>query len=357
MGERITYASKILAEERELLVYFPAGYQQSQTSYPLLVLLDGDAHFLHVSGIVQFLSRQGLIPPMLVVAIPNVDRNYDFTPTKEENRTSGGGADKFLRFLSDELIPYLDANYRTEPFRILFGHSLTGMFSIYSLLQEPGVFNAHIAASPWVIYDNNYLINQAPRLLKKRYNSNRFLYMTVGNEPDLIPALDEFRRILKQKNPSGLHRKYREMEKEDHGSVVHLTVYDGLLWIYDGWQLPSNLAEKGPEALEAHFRKLSDKLGYSIPVPEAIVNNMGYRLLFQNQNEKALQLFLYNVKMHPESPNVYDSLGECYEALGRTEEAMKNYKIAVEKGEMSGDPNQSIYRDHLRKIQDQTSDS
>ena len=110
IGEQLTIKSEVLDEERQMLVYLPAGYKDATTEYPVLYLLDGGYHFHHVTGIVQFLSSQGLMPQLIVVAIKNVDRNRDFLPTNDERVPTSGGAEKFLAFITDELIPYIEDN-------------------------------------------------------------------------------------------------------------------------------------------------------------------------------------------------------------------------------------------------------
>ena len=109
IGEKLSLASETLGEERPYWIYLPQSYNNSSQSYPVLYLLDGDAHFHSVSGVVQFMSA-GIngniqIPELIVVAIPNTDRTRDLTPThatvdpdgkKQPFLTSSGGGDKFL---------------------------------------------------------------------------------------------------------------------------------------------------------------------------------------------------------------------------------------------------------------------
>jgi predicted alpha/beta superfamily hydrolase len=134
VGKTTTLNSKVLNEERELFIYLPDNYNYSDSKYPVLYLLDGDAHFLHAAGTVIFLSgNPGLMPPVIIVGIPNAVRTRDFTPTSTDNMPQSGGADNFLKFMREELIPYVNNNYRTEPYRILFGHSATAMVSVYAL--------------------------------------------------------------------------------------------------------------------------------------------------------------------------------------------------------------------------------
>jgi len=351
IGDQIKLQSTVLNEERQIFIYTPFGYDRVQTKYPVLYVLDGGGHFHHVSGIVQFFTAQGLTPGLIVVAIPNTDRQRDFTPTKVLDIPSSGGADNFLKFLQAELFPYIEENYRTQPYRILAGHSLCGLFAIYTLLTHSDWFNAYIAISPWLLYDDNSLLKRAPGLLEKLPSANKFLYMTAGNEPNLLPILNRFTALLKDKAPDGLEWNYVEMENENHGSVVHLTVYNGLLELYRDWQLPRDLGQDAVAALNAHYQKLSEKFGYQVEPSEAFINRLGYMILAQNMFDQAIAVFKYNIEKYPNSANVYDSLGEALEGNNQLELALENYKIAVEKGKKLKDPNLEIYKTHIDRVQ------
>jgi predicted alpha/beta superfamily hydrolase len=84
IGEKFTLHSKVLNEDRPYWVYFPESYKsknQSPEAYPVLYLLDGDALFHTATGVVEFTSRNGndQIPELIIVAVPNTDRNRDLT--------------------------------------------------------------------------------------------------------------------------------------------------------------------------------------------------------------------------------------------------------------------------------------
>ena len=165
IGERVTFKSNILNEDRTILVYLPASYSVSDINYTVMYVLDGGFHFHHVSGITQFLSAQGLIPEMIVIAVTNVDRNRDFSPTHVETIPTSGGGEKFLSFLSKELIPFVDRNYRTSPYDVLVGHSFGGTFATYALLTRPDLFSAYIAISPYLMFDDESLVKKSEKKL------------------------------------------------------------------------------------------------------------------------------------------------------------------------------------------------
>ena len=80
IGKKLKFYSEVLKEERLLFLYLPSGYDQLEESFPVLYLLDGDAHFHHTTGTVQFLAQNGRIPDMIIVAIQNTERTRDLTP-------------------------------------------------------------------------------------------------------------------------------------------------------------------------------------------------------------------------------------------------------------------------------------
>jgi predicted alpha/beta superfamily hydrolase len=357
LGKRINFQSEILEEERQIMVYLPTGYHQTKTKYPVLYLLDGRAHFQHASSTIQFLSRNGRIPQLIVVAIVNVDRTRDFTPTTTEQRPQSGGAKKFIEFMQSELFPMIENNYRTVPYRILEGHSLGGMFNVLALFEHPEMFQAHVAISPYVMWDENYVLNQALKKLQEPVTYKNFIYMTLGNEPNYVEPLGQLTKELETKKPAGLEWHYEVMDNDNHSTVPLKSLYNGLETLYKDWQVKAAVADQGIVSVENHYKKLSEKFGYKVEIPENVLNAMGYRAIGQKKLDLAIEFFLHNVKLYPESANVYDSLGEGYEAAGEFELAKENYEKAIEIGTKLKDRNLAIYKEHLDNVTNKINES
>ena len=351
IGETINLKSKILNEERSIIVYTPETYHLSDKQYPVMYLLDGGSHFHHASGIVQYLAHVGNMPEMIVIAITNVDRSRDFSPTHTEKIPTSGGAEKFMKFLSEELIPFVDKNYRTSPYDILVGHSFGGTFATYALLKEPDLFNAYIAISPYLMYDDNMLVDAAGKKLQSKFNDQVQFYMTVGDEPKYFESLEEFTEIVESKSPEGFELNYVQMKDENHGSVPHLSIYNGLEWIYTDWKLPKDAFKEGLASIDMHYSNLSKKYGYEITTPENTINQLGYIYLGKKEMDKAIKVFKENVVRYTKSANVYDSLGEAYEINNQFAEAEKNYQKAVKLAKQ-GHPNLNVYEKNLKRMQE-----
>ena len=350
LGETATINSEILDQDRELLIYLPDGYEKSTTNYPVLYLIDGGFHFLHVSSVVQYLSSRGMMQQTIVVAIKNIDRNKDFLPTNVERVPTSGGAENFLNFISNELFTYRESNYRTTPYKTLVGHSYGGTFTTYTFLQKPNTFDSYIAISPYLHWDEQLLVTQAETILPAGYDKNKFFYMTLGDEPPYIPAIDKFVSLINDKSPTNLDFTYTQMISETHNSIPHLTVYYGLEKLYSGWNLPQTKYEEGLSAIDEHYNMISNKFNYNVETPEFVINMLGYNYLLKEEFEKAIEVFQENVKRFPASANVYDSLAESYENNKQLKLAELNYTKACELAKKD-DPTLITFKSNLERVQ------
>ena len=351
IGEKIKIHSQVLNEERTLLIYRPENYNYSGEAYPVLYLLDGEYHFHHVTGIVRFLSGLRLIPPLIVAGLANTDRNRDFLPTNMIHIPTSGGGDRFLSFIETEWIPFMDKNYRTHPYRILVGHSFGGLFTVYTLFTKPELFNAYIAVSPSLHWDNLLVLKKALDFFKKRLSFKKFLYMTMGDETrDMLVSIKNFCNILEEHAPANFKWHYSFMKKEEHGSTPHRSIYDGLESLYADWRISQKTISSGLSAIAKFYKSLSKKYGYEIPIPEGDLNRLGYYYLGKKDIKNALNVFKRNVELFPNSPNVYDSLGEAYEACRQWEDAKRNYEIAFQKGKELNYPLTGTFKQHMMRV-------
>ena len=99
----------------------------------------------------------------------------------------------------------------------------------------------------------------------------------------------------------------------------------------------------GIKAADEHYRKLSEKFRYEIPVPEAMVNMLGYQSLQAGKTDEAIAIFKRNVERYPDSANVYDSLAEAYETTGKLDLATPLYEKASTLGQKNKDPNAALF--------------
>ncbi len=355
IGEKHKLHSKILNEDRPYWVYLPESYGNTTFApkkYPVMYLLDGDAHFQSATGVVQFMSSATngniQIPEMIVIAIPNTDRTRDLTPTHSvrgldgkdsEFFASSGGGESFFKFLRDELIPRVEADYRTVPYRLLVGHSFGGLFAVDALLREPQTFQSYIAIDPSVWWDNHAVLRKERQVLPGLKGRNTSIYISIANNPRFrdydTPTAEndirDFGDFLKANTSSGIRSKTQYYGSEDHGSVPLISLYDGLLFVFDGYKPPVNAFLEQPSLITEHFKKLTARYGFEILPPEDFVGLIGYVLLNQLKDpKKAIECLTINVSLYPRSFNAYQSLGEAYAANGDKALAIRNYERSLE---------------------------
>jgi predicted alpha/beta superfamily hydrolase len=320
-------------------------------------MTDGDAHINHTASTIEFLTQNGRMPELIVVGVTNTDRTRDLTPVKSTQKNpagalqfpTSGGADNFLKFFETELIPEIEKQYRVEPYRIFAGHSLGGLFAIHAMITKPGLFNSYVAVSPSLQWENDSELKRAEEFLKNQKELKATLFVSIGNEPGGIGAdFDKFKELLSKTNIADFEWQAERMADEDHGSVVLRSHYFGLRKVYEGWQGPRDLKSGavlgGLKGADAHYKKLSEKFGYTIPVPENLINQMGYQFLFDSKPEEAIAVFKANVERYPDSANVYDSLAEAYERGGRIDLAEPLYEKAQMLGQQNNDPNAATFK-------------
>jgi uncharacterized protein len=361
--KRVTLKSTVLGEDRVVLVRTPAGYETNKLAYPVLYMTDGDAHMGHTAATIEFLTQNGRMPELIAVGVTNTDRTRDLTPAKSTNKNAAGelqfptagGADNFLKFFETELIPQIEKDYRVQPYRILAGHSFGGLFAIHAMITKPGLFNSYVAVSPSLQWENAEALKRAEDFLKNQKEMRLTLYTSLGNEPGAIgESFDKFREALAKTNIKGFEWQAERMDDEDHGSVVLRSHYFGLRKVYDGWQGPRDLQSGGLagglKGADDHYKKLSEKFGYTIPVPENLINQLGYQLLARDKPEEAISVFKANVERYPGSANVYDSLAEAYERGGRNDLAEPLYDKAQKLGQQNNDPNANVYKANYERV-------
>jgi len=230
----ISIPSEILGTDRAVYVRLPVGYEMRSDFYPVLYFTDGEAIDRIAVPIVDSLARAETIPEVILVGIPHEDRRSDLTPTALQSRPGSGGGEEFFRFIAEELIPHIDATYRTRPTRVLYGHSLGGLFAAYAMVRDPGLFAGYIASSPVISWDDWYVRELAAARFTTWEDRNTFLALSVGadEEPRFVDAATEFAAWLEQNAPDSLRWSFRVYDDQDHMSVWPHSLRDGLVGFF-----------------------------------------------------------------------------------------------------------------------------
>jgi predicted alpha/beta superfamily hydrolase len=205
------FHSTIIDDDFYIYISLPDGYEESVKKYPVLYVLDGDISFGIATSIARYLQFGNTIPELIIVGIgygalrksKGNDRNRDYTISNNRNRPGSGGAPKFRKFLQDELLPYIDDEFRTAPDdRTINGYSLGGLFALYTLFTEPGLFNRYIIGSPHLAWDNFRIFSVQENAFNSIDDINARVFISVGSDQSqetYFEPIDSMVTIIQEK--------------------------------------------------------------------------------------------------------------------------------------------------------------
>jgi len=212
----------------DLYIHIPSDYDSDKTKkYPVDYILDGQWDFKLMDSVLGGLVYDKFVPETILVGITysgenanyNDLRAMDLTPSATAQVKGSGDGPKFFKFLKTEVIPYIEANYRADSSRrLLQGSSYAGLFTLYALFTEPGLFYGYMAASPAVPYDGGYVLKQEAEYARTHKELSARLYLAVGGAEGLAFPVKAFMQTLESRNYQGLKLETRVVEGERHGS-------------------------------------------------------------------------------------------------------------------------------------------
>ncbi len=274
-GRQYRFESAVLGEARRILVSLPGGYDDAPgRRYPVVVVLDGDFEHDFAAAMTRFYAAVSELPAMIVVGVCHEDRMRDLTPAPVDGFTpppgapAGGGADDFLVFLADELLPYLDSAYRMEPLRVLVGHSLGGLFALHALATRPDAFLGYLVMEPSVWWNGQHELRAAEAML--RTPAARRARVILVNTPPLAADTTHW---------GGTAPMVRMLatEGESHAGMAAAGMMAGLRAMFADFRTPKWVPGTRPIAMLSQFDVLAERLGYAVPVPEGVFR-MAFRM-------------------------------------------------------------------------------
>lgn len=212
----------------DIYVRLPDGYEQNEgKQYPVIYSLDGQWDFKMLDSICGGLVYDKFIPEVIIVGITysGEDADYgalrakDYTPVRDLYFGGAGDGPKFLAFLKEQLIPFMESNYRADPSqRVLMGSSFGGTFTLYALFTDPTFFHGYLAGSPVVVYGNRFAFKQEAEYASNHTDLPVKLFITVGGAEELAYPVEEFMQVVRERNYQGLQLETLTVEGEGHAS-------------------------------------------------------------------------------------------------------------------------------------------
>lgn len=220
--------SAIASRDYDIEVQLPGNYSDTSKVFPVLYVLDGQWDFPLVASLYGQQYYDGFMPAAIVVGItwggqnPNYDslRAGDLSPTFNKQIPQSGNGPKYLSFIKQELIPMIDARYRTmKNDRTLMGSSFGGLFTLYALFRETTLFDRYVLTSPYIGWDNGVIST-----FEKDYTRNGShvpvrVFIAEGGLESGVAEFNKFVDHLKSQNSSGLHLETRIVEGAGHSGA------------------------------------------------------------------------------------------------------------------------------------------
>lgn len=196
-------------------VGLPENYSPGTQTYGTIYVLDGEEIFDHVATNCRTISGENATSNVLVVGIGyGNDRSLDYTPT--ETAEGGGGADKFLLFIQNELIPRMESEFGADTLRTsrtLLGHSFGGLCVAYAFTNHNALFENYIALSPSLWYDSGIVIGLEEDHRETNKLDHQLMFLGLGeleNSGRMLAPFQTFYERLRDNYPSMTIKRHLE---------------------------------------------------------------------------------------------------------------------------------------------------
>jgi predicted alpha/beta superfamily hydrolase len=339
-----TINSQRLKEKREITISLPASYEKNKTKkYPILVLLDGDYLLDPFQGVLSYGAYWDDLPEVIIVGISqnkNNERESDCSFDKDTGLPEGKGED-FFEFIGLELMPYIQKNFRTAPFKIIAGHDTTAGFLNFYLYKDQPLFDAYISLSPELAPGMEEQIPERLSLI----NQPIFYYQSTA-DGDLkkmqgrMKQLDSVAKLIKKPT---LNYQFDEFKGASHYSLVLHSIPSALYQFFSVYQpisviefnekiatLPSGYTDY----LEKKYDMIEKILGIKMPIRINDFKAIEAAILKNKDYNDFDALSILARKSYPKSMLADYELAMMFEKKGDNKNAVRYYLAAFQKEEI-----------------------
>ena len=350
------FESYKLDETREIKIQLPRNYEENtDQSYPLFIVFDGDYMFEIVAGNVDYYSYWEDMPEAIVVGINQVNTRDADSYYSEQNDLPVESGANFFEFISMELLPHLNSTYRTENFRVAVGHGETANFINYFMLKPKPLFQAYIVVSPNLAPSMNDYISQ--RL--QQYDTKLFYYLaTASNDIKSIKKdAETLNTTITSIDNKNILYNFDNFEGATHYSAPAHAIPKALESIFYVFQPISKkeykesilTLESSPvEYLQEKYKVIRDLFG----IEKQILINDFKAIAAAIEKKKAFEYFedLGKIarKEYPDTVLGHYYLARFYEEMGQPKKAMRTYRSAYVFEEIAG-----ITKDYMMERADE----
>lgn len=342
--------SKILDQDREILVFSTQGSPDDINDFPTLYLLDGKVNFLLVSGLISNLVRAELLQNLNLVGINNYDYDREYNLSTHSNSDDiyfeTGGAPDFQEFMTKELFLYISSSKTTSNYKVLIGHSFGGSFGLNMIMEKPSSFSSAILVDPSIWWNNGELIE----VLKNRKTDFSeipvYLSRSAGEQKN-IDLFDTLTQLMESNQTM-----FEKFPEENHISTLAPSVFRGLQYIFKDYALLERLyAESDFVEIKEKIEQLSILYNTTISPKVRVIAPMARKLTNKGKFSESIVILNYLKAYHPDDIMVLNFLGEAYEKTGDSTSAKLTYNRSLEIAKSKNSPMIKWIEKRLTKIE------
>ena len=332
---REIFESFKLQERRDVSYYFPENYDKEK-KYPLIVVLDGDYLFDQVVANSKFYSQFHGMPQSIIVGVHQSKNSIrlDDCAWDEESGLPSEKGKLFFEFLGMEIIPYLDLNYSTAPFKMIVGYDITANFMNYWLFKERSLFNAYINISP------DLAPEMETRIPERLGTFNKQIFYQVileGEQNKNTPKIMAMDNAIKAIDKESLHYYLDAYPAADHISIATYGIgkaFDNIFGMFKPISPKEYkneiLTSKEPvfAYLENKYQSIEDLFGFtkSVDLNDIMAIYAGIRKKEDIESLKPLSDLCK--REFPGTMMGFYFEAEYYEQIGEPKKALKTYEKA-----------------------------
>lgn len=252
-AKKLTIASDVYSTDRTLRVSLLASYDSnSSASYPVLYVVRGQLDLLAAVASLDMLDSE--VPEFIVVGI---DGDVgDFFPSRDGAQTD------YSKFVHNDVVPYIQKNYKAAPYSVISGHSMAAIFVVTQWFERGTDFDKYILISPPL--ENGRINKGASALKPKALNLKKPLLVTVGNEGQ---AADQGFKDLSETLSGYQAASFKRFVDQTHMSTRVVSTVYGLRQAFPNWKPSKEIREGSLRGLDQHYKNLSKQYGYKVDVP------------------------------------------------------------------------------------------
>ncbi len=318
--ENKTVKAEGLVQDLNLRVLIPNTYQWDDERYLVMYTMDSRSDEQLAACVNSFVGQHDEVMPIMIVRLP--------ATIFEENGVYGEREDG-MKILRDDIIPFVERNWRIVPYRLLVGDQVTAGLALQTAADGPDMFCGIVAESSASLNLPEEQIDQITRVFESRVS--RPLVVCVATEKgstDLVTYTKMARR-LESTSGSNVVLVVQNGNIARERKEAGLLLYRGLAYCFSDWALRKKLSDLDLKDVKEHYQALATRYSIGIQAPQRLVGQLG---LVSHQNEEydeAIACFKYNVDRFSKAPGVYAAMGAVWEAHTRVRLALINYKKAL----------------------------